>query len=82
MKKRNPVFSESELLKKYPLKSNLEGWYFSVDQVATLTWYVQAKSIYGFEMSISGSDEPEFMIEQCEIAIRKETQENGMYFVD
>lgn len=82
MNKRQPVFSESELSKKYSLKSNIEGWYFSVDQVATFTWYVQAKSIYGFEISLSGSDGPDFMIEQCEIAIRKEMLEGGMYFID
>jgi len=82
MNKRSPVFSSDELLKEFPLKSKIEGWYFSVEKVAPFVWYARAKSIYGFEMCTSGADEPDFMIEQFENTIIRESLENGMYFID
>jgi len=74
------LFNEAELLKDYPIKSKVDGWYFSVEEVAIMVWYVKAKDIYGHTMSYSGSDGPEFMIQNCEDSIR-ELSVSGEYIL-
>ncbi|PCJ31253.1 MAG: hypothetical protein COA90_06705 [Gammaproteobacteria bacterium] len=76
------ALSESELLKDYPVKSSIEGWFFSIEQVDTFVCYIKAKNIYGFETSTSGSDDADFMVKYIEDSIRRESLRGGMYFIE
>lgn len=75
LKRAITKISEEEIIKNYPLKSRVTGWFFKQIETSNNAWTVEGMDQWGRKVSRSGGD-PEELFIQCEQdaeAIRKET---------
>ncbi len=64
MKKSIRPYTEEEILKRFPIKDRLDGWYFRIDEVSNNVYEVEGSDLYGRQVSKKGSN-PEVLIDEC-----------------
>jgi len=55
--------SEPEILKKYPIKGNIEGWYFRTNEISNNAWEVEGTDLRGRKVFCHGSDQQALIFE-------------------
>nr|WP_320012429.1 hypothetical protein [uncultured Desulfobulbus sp.] len=65
MKQKIQIESEMDILKSYPLKSNVQGWYFRISEIANNAYQVEGTDRFGRIVSRQG-DNPDELIQSCE----------------
>jgi hypothetical protein len=56
MKKFIASKSEKEILKTYPIPSNVQGWFFKIEETSQASFIVDAMNVFGRIFSKRGSD--------------------------
>ena len=64
MKKLIKPYSKDKLLKHFPIKDRLDGWYFRIDEVSNNVYEVEGSDLYGRQVSKKGSN-PEVLLNEC-----------------
>ncbi len=71
--------TETEILKNYPIKSSVQGWYLKLSEISVNAYEVQGSDLFGRTVSRQG-DSPDELIELCEkdakVLINKDEQIN------
>lgn len=65
MKAQVTKLTESELLKSYPIKGNVSGWYYRTIETSNNAWLVEGSDCWGRKLSIRGND-PDVLIQKAE----------------
>jgi len=68
MKKEIRKQSESEILKSYPIKGKLIGWYFRVVETSNNAWEAEGSDLWGRKVQCSGFDPEALIAETVEMA--------------
>jgi len=61
--------SKKEILKTYPIASNIKGWFIRIDEISNNAFYVEAVDFYGRIISKQGND-PDKLQEEIEDLIK------------
>ncbi len=64
MKKEVQKKSESELVKRYPIKGKVEGWYFRTQETSNNAWEVEGSDQWGRKVYRQG-DDPKILLEEA-----------------
>lgn len=56
---------DKQLLRDYPIRRLLDGWYFRVTETSAGAWLAEGVDAWGQKVSRGGTD-PEALLEQCE----------------
>ena len=70
MKQNIQEISEENILKNYPSKSKIDGWYFRINEISVNVYEIEAEDKWGRIVSLQCTD-PENLIVQCETEISK-----------
>ncbi len=65
MKQQINIKSEKEILKSYPIKSAVQGWYFRISEIANNAYEVEGMDRFGRIVSRQG-DNPDELLHSCE----------------
>ncbi len=65
MKAQIQKLSDSELLKQYPIKGQVTGWYFRTIETSNNAWLIEGSDHWGRKLSLQG-DDPEKLVVAAE----------------
>jgi len=61
MNKEIKKLSESNILKSFPIKGQVSGWYFRVTEISNGAWLVEGSDQFGRMVSANGSNPEELL---------------------
>jgi hypothetical protein len=64
MKLRVTKLSEAEVLSRYPIAGQLDGWYFRLEETSNNYWRAEATDLWGRKVACGGSDE-DALLREC-----------------
>jgi hypothetical protein len=64
MKRMIHKFSESEVLKQYPIGGRLEGWYFRLSETSNNAFLAEGEDLWGRKVSCQGNNEVT-LLQEC-----------------
>jgi hypothetical protein len=66
MKKQITKLSHEDVVRSYPISTNIQGWYFRKREISMNYWCVEGIDLFGREVSRTGSElELDNLLEQC-----------------
>lgn len=63
MKAERENLSEPEILKRFPVKDSVLGWYFRTEEISNGAWLVEGSDLWGRKVSLQGSDSDQLLME-------------------
>ena len=63
MKKEQVKIPKDELMKKFPIRAKMKGWFFNISEVSNGCWKISGSDRWNRRISLEGSDIDELIIE-------------------
>jgi hypothetical protein len=70
MKKSVEKISELEILESFPIKGDVQGWYFRTTETSNGAWFAEGSDQWGRIVSATGGD-PEQLLKDLSLQARK-----------
>ena len=78
MKQSIAKLSESELLESFPIKGEIDGWYFRINETSSNSWEAEGSDLWGRKIYCQGHDPEELLAEVREMAVTVMKQTNAL----
>ena len=62
--------TETELLKSYPIKGQVIGWFYRTTETSNNAWLIEGSDFWGRKISIQG-DDPKILIVKADLETKK-----------
>jgi hypothetical protein len=77
MKRAIEKLSEAEVLKCYPIRGEVDGWYFRLTETSNNAWLVEATDLWNRKVYCCGTDEKALLRECAALAQSVMSQDQG-----